>query len=39
MMAAREILASVENPELKPRQIVIKPELVIRNSCAPCPQR
>ena len=39
MMAAREILASVENPELQPRQIVIKPELVIRNSCAACPQQ
>jgi DNA-binding LacI/PurR family transcriptional regulator len=37
-LAATEILASIENAELKPRRILIKPELVIRQSSAACPQ-
>jgi LacI family transcriptional regulator len=37
MLAASEILASIENPELEPRHILIDPELVIRQSTAVCP--
>lgn len=37
-LAATEILDSIENTELKPRRILIKPELVIRQSSAVCPQ-
>ena len=38
MMAATEILASIEDPILEPRRISIKPELVERQSCAACPE-
>jgi LacI family transcriptional regulator len=34
MLAATEILASIEDPTLKPHQISIKPKLVIRQSSA-----
>jgi LacI family transcriptional regulator len=34
MLAAAEILASIEDPHLEPRHISIKPELVIRQSTA-----
>jgi LacI family transcriptional regulator len=34
MLAATEILASIEDPTLAPRQISIKPKLVIRQSSA-----
>jgi LacI family transcriptional regulator len=36
-LAATEILASIENTDLKPRRILIEPELVIRQSSAVCP--
>jgi LacI family transcriptional regulator len=36
MLAAAEILASIEDPHLEPRHISIKPELVIRQSTAVC---
>jgi len=35
-MAAQEILASIEDATLGPRSIVVQPQLVIRDSCAPC---
>jgi LacI family transcriptional regulator len=38
MMAASEILASIENADMEPRRILIKPELVIRQSSVICPQ-
>jgi LacI family transcriptional regulator len=38
MMAATELLASVEDGNLEPRQISILPELVIRQSSAACPR-
>jgi LacI family transcriptional regulator len=38
MLAATEILASIENAEMEPRRILIKPELVIRQSSAVCPK-
>jgi len=37
MMAASEILASIENADREPRRILIKPELVIRQSSGVCP--
>jgi LacI family transcriptional regulator len=36
MMAAWELLASIEDANLQPRQISIMPELVIRQSSAAC---
>jgi LacI family transcriptional regulator len=38
MLAAEELLASIENSKSEPRQIFIKPELVIRQSTAVCPR-
>jgi DNA-binding LacI/PurR family transcriptional regulator len=38
VVAASEILARIENPNLEPRNIVLKPELVIRQSSGVCPQ-
>jgi LacI family transcriptional regulator len=41
ILAATELLASIEDANLQPRQISIQPELVIRQSsaaCPPCPQ-
>jgi LacI family transcriptional regulator len=38
VVAASEILARIENPDMEPRNIVIKPELVIRQSTVVCPQ-
>jgi len=38
MLAATELLASIEDANLKPRQILILPELVIRQSSAVCPK-
>jgi LacI family transcriptional regulator len=38
MLAASELLASIEGSKSEPRQIFIKPELVIRQSTAACPQ-
>lgn len=38
MLAASEMLASIEDANLEPRRISIEPELVIRRSSAPCPQ-
>jgi len=38
MLAASEILASIEDAKLEPRRISIEPELVIRQSTAACPQ-
>jgi LacI family transcriptional regulator len=37
MLAASEILRSIENADMEPRQILIKPELVIRQSSVVCP--
>jgi LacI family transcriptional regulator len=38
MLAASELLASIEGSKSEPHQILIKPELVIRQSTAACPQ-
>jgi LacI family transcriptional regulator len=38
MLAATEILARIENPAMEPRNILLKPELMIRQSSAACPQ-
>jgi LacI family transcriptional regulator len=38
-MAAQEILASIEDSTLDPRSILVQPELVIRQSCGPCPRK
>ena len=38
VLAASEILARIENPDMEPRNILLKPELVIRQSSAACPQ-
>jgi len=38
MLAASEMLASIEDAHLQPRCISIEPELVIRNSSAVCAQ-
>jgi LacI family transcriptional regulator len=38
MLAASELLAIIEGSKSEPRQIFIKPELVIRQSTAVCPQ-
>ncbi|MGB9406244.1 MAG: substrate-binding domain-containing protein, partial [Terracidiphilus sp.] len=38
MLAASELLASIEDASLQPRLISIEPELVIRQSSAACPQ-
>jgi LacI family transcriptional regulator len=35
-LAASELLASIEDPALEPRRILIAPELVLRQSTAPC---
>jgi LacI family transcriptional regulator len=37
MMAASEILARIENPRLEPRQILIEPGLIVRQSTGVCP--
>jgi len=37
-MAAREILASIEDATLAPRSILVKPQLVVRESSGPCRQ-
>lgn len=37
MMAATELLASIEDANLRPRQVSILPELVVRQSSAACP--
>jgi LacI family transcriptional regulator len=38
MLAASEMLASIEDVNMRPRRISIEPELVIRHSSAACPQ-
>jgi LacI family transcriptional regulator len=38
VLAASEILARIENPNMEPRSIVLLPELVIRRSSDVCPQ-
>ena len=38
MLAASEMLASIEDANMQPRRISIEPELVIRHSSAACPQ-
>jgi LacI family transcriptional regulator len=38
MLAASEMLASIEDANMQPRRISIEPELVIRRSSAACPQ-
>jgi DNA-binding LacI/PurR family transcriptional regulator len=38
VLAASEILAHIEGPDMEPRNILLKPELVIRQSSAVCPQ-
>jgi DNA-binding LacI/PurR family transcriptional regulator len=39
MQAAKEILASIEHPQLEPRRISIEPRLVIRQSTTVCLRR
>lgn len=38
MLAATEILARIEGAQPEPRNLLIEPELIIRQSTAPCPR-